>query len=65
MPSRLALELRQTLHPYMFVLKQGEGIKDDMMDFSLSIWLVTCQETLRSPTSLKFSNSNRHLLKPE
>lgn len=46
MVSRSNPALNPLLYPYMFVLKAGDDFKTDMMDFSLSIWHLTCQERL-------------------
>ncbi len=46
MTSKPDIHLIPFLHPYMFVLRAGEGIKENMMDFSLSIWHLNCQERL-------------------
>lgn len=55
MTSKSDSQLNPYLYPYMFVLRAGEDIKTDMMDFSLSIWHLTCQERLpRSKTVAPF-----------
>lgn len=41
--------LKQILHPYVFVLKEGSLIKDDFLDYSLLMLQVTCPEILPSP----------------
>jgi hypothetical protein len=41
--------LKEIFHPYVFVLKEGERIKDNYLDYSLMILQLTAPETIRSP----------------
>jgi hypothetical protein len=39
----------KSFQPYLFVLKEGQGIKDDYLDYSLLMLQVTQAEILCSP----------------
>lgn len=41
--------LETILHPYMFVLREGEQIKNNLLDYRLMIFQVSQGETIRSP----------------
>lgn len=49
MPSHSKKNLKAILHPYIFVLKEGGSIKDNFLDYSLMMLLVTSPETIKSP----------------
>lgn len=49
MPTQSNKNLKALLHPYIFVLKEGGGIKDNFLDYSLMMLLVTSPETIKSP----------------
>lgn len=36
-------------HPYLFALKEGSKIKQDMMDYSLLLLQRNCSEVIKSP----------------
>lgn len=57
MRSRIKKELNLILHPYQFVLKEGQGIQDNFFDYSLLMLQMGCPETIRSPQSLASSNA--------
>ena len=37
------------LHPYMFVLKEGKKINEDLLDYSLLLLQISETDILRSP----------------
>jgi len=41
------------LHPYLFVLKEGNEIHDDFLDYSLLLLQVGQPDVLPSPQNLK------------
>lgn len=43
------------LHPYMFVLKEGNGIQQDFLDYSLLLLQVGRPDTLPSPSKAKLN----------
>lgn len=49
MVRRLRKDLRLLAYPYLFVLKEGKGIKTDPMDFSLMMLQVASPEVIKSP----------------
>ncbi len=49
MSSKTHSDLKQILHPYLFVLKEGKTIGDDFLDYSLIMLHVNCTEVLQSP----------------
>lgn len=49
MAPRLNEMLIKSLHPYMFVLKEGRGIKEDYLDYSLLMLQISSPEVLPSP----------------
>lgn len=49
MTFRSNKDLKQLLHPYLFALKEGPGIKKDFLDYSLLMLQVTSPEIIRSP----------------
>lgn len=51
MVNRNTKDLKQLLHPYIFVLKEGQEIKDDLLDYSLMMLQVTCPEVIKSPSA--------------
>ncbi len=51
MTSRHPNPLKSILHPYIFVLKEGGGIKNDFLDYSLMMLFVHSRETIHSPTN--------------
>jgi len=44
-------DLQNILHPYIFVLKEGEGIHNDLLDYTLMMLNVSPPETIYSPGS--------------
>lgn len=50
MSKRSRRDLSLLLHPFMFVLKHGEQIEQDPMNFSLTILHVNSPEIVKSPT---------------
>lgn len=53
------------LYPIVFVLKEGEAIQKNFLDYSLMLLQMGQGDILRSPLNLKRlpSNSNTQLLK--
>lgn len=49
MTSRLQRDLKQILHPYLFVLKEGKAMANDLLDYSLMMLHVNCREVIRTP----------------
>ncbi len=49
MSSKTHKDLKQILHPYLFVLKEGKEISDDYLDYSLLMLHVNCTEILHAP----------------
>lgn len=49
MSTRAKHNLKGILHPYLFVLKEGGGIKSDYLDYSLMMLLINSSETIKSP----------------
>ncbi len=49
MASKNSKDLRLLLHPYIFVLKEGNEINKDLLNYSLLMLHVSCPETLKSP----------------
>lgn len=50
MSERLRKSLKQILHPYMFVLKEGAEFQQDYLDYSLMILHINCLEVFKSPS---------------
>jgi len=48
--------LKQMLHPYVFVLKEGSKIYENYLDYSLLMLQITSPEILPSPLKKKFNN---------
>jgi hypothetical protein len=46
-------DLKVILHPYIFVLKEGQEISNDFLDYSLLMLQVSCPETIKSPSTHK------------
>lgn len=44
-------DLHDILHPYIFVLKEGFTIEQDLLDYSLLMLKVSNQEVIQSPGS--------------
>lgn len=38
-------------HPYLFALKEGHGITNDCLDYSLLLMQRNCAEIIKSPTT--------------
>lgn len=49
MAFRSNKDLKLLLHPYLFALKEGPGIKKDFLDYSLLMLQVTSPEVIKSP----------------
>ncbi len=47
--SKMHRDLKQIIHPYMFVLKEGKGIGQNPLDYSLMMLHVNCLEVLKTP----------------
>jgi hypothetical protein len=45
--------LRLILHPYMFALREGKSIKEDLLDYSLLILQVSSPQIIKSPSKIK------------
>lgn len=65
MAFRSNKDLKLLLHPYLFALKEGPGIKTDFLDYSLLMLQVTAPEVIRSPQRLKKSHDYLHSLLPQ
>lgn len=52
MSQRIHKDLKQILHPYMFVLKEGVEFQNDCLNYSLMMLHVNCLEVLGSPYRL-------------
>jgi len=50
MAFKFSKDLKLILHPYLFVLKEGKEIQDDLLDYTLMMLLVSCPETIKSPS---------------
>lgn len=59
MTSRPNNPLKSILHPYIFVLKEGQKIKKDFLDYSLMMLFLHSRETIPSPVeeSLNFAKT--------
>jgi len=44
-------DLKFIVHPYMFVLKEGQKIQKDFLDYTLMMLQVGSPETIKSPPS--------------
>jgi hypothetical protein len=44
--------LKNLLHPFLFVLKEGE-MQDNLLDYKLMMLQTTCPEIIKSPPSLQ------------
>lgn len=49
MTQKIQKDLKQILHPYLFVLKEGMQFRENCLDYSLIMLHVNCQEVLPSP----------------
>lgn len=49
--------LKLLAHPYIFMLKEGNQIKENFLDFSLLMLQLSCPEIIRSPTNLPLAPS--------
>ncbi len=49
MSSKLHQDLKQIVHPFMFVLKEGKAIGNDLLDYSLMMLHVNCLEVIKTP----------------
>ena len=45
--------------PYVFVLKEGQKIQKDLLDYSLMILYMRLSETIKSPVPLSDSNKKQ------
>lgn len=50
MKASVKSHLSLLCHPYMFALKEGRGIGEDLMDYSLLLLQRNCIEVMHSPT---------------
>lgn len=46
----------EAFHPFLFVLKEGKEIKNDLLDYSLLLLHISQLEVLKSPNYPLFSN---------
>lgn len=46
-------QLTLMCHPYMFALKEGQHIGQDMLDYSLLLLQRNCSEVINSPEAKK------------
>lgn len=44
--------LKNILHPYIFVLKEGQKFQKDLLDYSLTMLFIHSTETIKSPENL-------------
>lgn len=44
-------DLLYMCHPYLFALKEGQGITTDCLDYSLLLMQRNCAEIIKSPTT--------------
>lgn len=49
MQDNSARDLQILLHPYLFVLKEGKDIKDNLLDYSLHMLRINATEVINSP----------------
>lgn len=49
-PKQNQNSLETICHPYLFALKEGKQIQDDLMDYSLLLLQRNCSEVIRSPS---------------
>jgi hypothetical protein len=54
----------KNLHPYLFVLKEGNAFHDNYLDYSLLMLQVTNTEIIRSPNGLSQAFPNPLFNKP-
>lgn len=52
MPPKTSKDLKQMLQPYLFVLKEGKSIKEDLLDYSLLMLHVHCMEVIKKQPGL-------------
>lgn len=52
--SKYETPLTLICHPYLFALKEGLGISQNMMDYHLLLLQKNCSEVLRSPIMERF-----------
>ena len=55
-------DLKLILHPYVFALKEGDGIKENPLDYTLMMLQVTCPEKIKSPTKQNLSVALSNLM---
>lgn len=48
-------DLKYILHPYIFVLKENNGIQTDLFDYSLCMMRLGSPETIRSPKEARLN----------
>lgn len=44
--------LKVICHPYLFALKEGHGIRKDLLDYSLLLLQRQCTEVIRAPQKI-------------
>ncbi len=49
MNAKINQHLAVLCHPYLFALKEGRKIGDDLLDYSLLLLQRSCVEIIRSP----------------
>lgn len=66
MASKYPQQLLNLLHPYQFVLKEGD-IRKNSLDYSLLLLQVTCHEIIKSPlpSSCRSSSSPQNFRESE
>lgn len=53
MTSEAKHNLKTILRPYLFILKEGGKIKNNLLDYSLMMLLINSSETIKSPAIKK------------
>ena len=53
-------EFEKSFHPYIFILKEGDKIQKNLLDYSLMMLSVHAHETIRSPKILESMELGQH-----
>ncbi len=53
MSYKSSKDIKLMLHPYAFILKGGDKIDEDLLDYQLMIVQVHCPETIKSPENVR------------
>lgn len=51
MSSKPNSQIALLCHPYLFALKEGNKIRDNLMDYSLLLLQRNCTEVIKSPST--------------